>query len=85
MAVDVSTGEVLAMVSRPSFDPSQFSRGISTEYWSSLVQNEKNPLRDRTIQEHYAPGSTFKTTVPKIASKVAERFFCSPGFKVTAC
>ena len=48
------------MVSRPSFDPSQFSRGISTEYWSSLVQNEKNPLRDRTIQEHYAPGSTLR-------------------------
>ena len=49
------------MVSRPSFDPSQFSRGISNEYWSSLVENDKNPLRDRTIQEHYAPGSTFKT------------------------
>ena len=61
VAVDINTGEVLAMVSRPSFDPSQFSRGISTDYWSSLVQNEKNPLRHRAIQEHYAPGSTFKT------------------------
>ncbi len=61
VAVDVNTGEILAMVSRPSFDPSQFSRGISNEYWSSLVENDKNPLRDRTIQEHYAPGSTFKT------------------------
>ena len=49
------------MVSRPSFDPSKFSKGLTSEYWSSLVNNDKNPLRDRTIQEHYAPGSTFKT------------------------
>ena len=61
VAVDIKTGEVLAMVSRPSFDPSQFSRGISSDYWSGLVKNEKNPLRHRAIQEHYAPGSTFKT------------------------
>jgi penicillin-binding protein 2 len=61
VAVDIRTGEVLAMVSRPSFDPSQFSRGISSNYWSSLVKNERNPLRHRAIQEHYAPGSTFKT------------------------
>lgn len=60
VALDVKTGEILAMVSRPSFDPSQFSRGITTEYWQSLVGNEKNPLRDRSIQEHYPPGSTFK-------------------------
>lgn len=61
VAVDVRTGEVLAMVSRPSFNPTRFSRGISQEYWSSLVDDENKPLRDKTIQEHYAPGSTFKT------------------------
>ncbi|MBT3983423.1 MAG: penicillin-binding protein 2 [Bacteriovoracaceae bacterium] len=60
VAVSLKTGEILAMVSTPSFDPSQFSRGLSTEYWSSLVNNVDNPLRDRTIQEHYSPGSTFK-------------------------
>ena len=60
VAVNVKTGEILTMVSRPSFDPSHFSRGISKEYWSSIVNNDKNPLRDRTIQEHYSPGSTFK-------------------------
>ncbi len=60
VALDIHTGEVLAMVSRPSFDPSQFSRGITNEYWQSLVTDERNPLRDRTIQEHYPPGSTFK-------------------------
>ena len=60
VAIDVNTGEVLAMISRPSFNPSLFSRGISRDYWKSIVENDKNPLRDRTIQEHYSPGSTFK-------------------------
>ncbi|MBY0518408.1 MAG: penicillin-binding protein 2 [Bacteriovoracaceae bacterium] len=60
VALDISSGEVLTMVSRPSFDPSQFSRGLTPEYWRSLVTNKENPLRDRNIQEHYSPGSTFK-------------------------
>jgi penicillin-binding protein 2 len=60
IAIDIDTGEVLAMVSRPAFDPSQFSRGLTSEYWRSLVTNKENPLRDRNIQEHYSPGSTFK-------------------------
>ncbi len=60
VAIDVHTGEVLAMVSRPSFDPSKFSKELTKDYWSSLVANELNPLRDRNIQEHYPPGSTFK-------------------------
>ena len=61
VVVDVNSGEILTMVSRPSFDPSRFSKGITPEYWSSLIGNPNNPLRDRTIQEHYSPGSTFKT------------------------
>lgn len=61
VAVDVNTGEILTMVSRPAFDPTKFSKGLTKEYWSSLVNDDRNPLRDRTIQEHYAPGSTFKT------------------------
>ena len=61
VAVDVTTGEVLAMVSRPSFDPSKFSKGLTQAYWASLTTNINNPLLDRTIREHYAPGSTFKT------------------------
>ncbi len=61
VAVDVNTGEILAMVSRPSFNPTNFSKGLTTEYWASLTEDDRNPLRDRTIQEHYAPGSTFKT------------------------
>lgn len=60
VSIDIDSGEVLAMVSRPSFDPSQFSRGITSEYWRSLITNKENPLRDRNIQEHFSPGSTFK-------------------------
>lgn len=60
VAVDIDSGEVLTMVSRPSFDPSQFSRGLTPEYWRSLVNNKDHPLRDRNIQEHFSPGSTFK-------------------------
>jgi penicillin-binding protein 2 len=60
VAIDVETGQILAMVSTPAFDPSQFSRGLTTEYWNSLINNTENPLRDRNIQEHFPPGSTFK-------------------------
>jgi penicillin-binding protein 2 len=60
IAIDVHSGQVLTMVSRPSFDPSQFSRGLTPEYWRSLVGNKEHPLRDRNIQEHFSPGSTFK-------------------------
>ncbi len=61
VVLDVNTGEVLAMVSRPSFDPSTFTTKLTTDYWNSIINNPKKPLRDRSIQEHYAPGSTFKT------------------------
>jgi len=61
IAMDVNTGEILTMVSRPSFDPTEFGREISHEYWGSILKDENNPMWDRNIQEHYSPGSTFKT------------------------
>jgi penicillin-binding protein 2 len=61
IAIDPRNGEVLAMVSRPSFDPSDFSRGIDPDVWAKLISDETHPLRDKTIQDHYSPGSTFKT------------------------
>jgi penicillin-binding protein 2 len=60
IALDINTGQVLTMISRPSFDPSQFSRGLTSEYWGSLINNPEKPLRDRNIQDHFSPGSTFK-------------------------
>ena len=61
IAIDPRNGEVLAMVSRPSFDPADFSRGIDQDIWAKLISDDNHPLRDKTIQDHYSPGSTFKT------------------------
>lgn len=61
VALDVQTGEVLAMVSRPGFDPSLFSKGLTSTYWNSLINDKRKPLRNHTTQDHYPPGSTFKT------------------------
>ena len=60
VAVDPNNGQILAMISRPSFDPTSFSRGIPTLIWNRLISNENHPLRDKTIQDHYQPGSAFK-------------------------
>ena len=60
VAMDVNTGELLTMISSPSFDPSRFSKGLTTKYWNSLLNNPYQPLWGRMSQEHYSPGSTFK-------------------------
>jgi penicillin-binding protein 2 len=60
VAIDPNNGEVLSMLSWPSFDPAEFSVGIRPEYYRQLIQNEDKPLRDKTILDHYPPGSTFK-------------------------
>jgi penicillin-binding protein 2 len=87
IALDIESGEVLAMVSRPSFDPSQFSRGLTPEYWRSLIQNKENPLRDRNIQEHFSPGSTFKAITGIAAFEEGEidentEVFCTGSFRL---
>jgi len=63
VALDPRTGEVLAMVSRPAFDPNLFTRRISRSDWKELTDNPDNPLMNRAIQAQFAPGSTFKTIV----------------------
>ena len=60
VALDPHTGEVLAMVSRPTFDPNQFSVRVSHSYWNSILDNPDHPLLNKTIQAQLAPGSTFK-------------------------
>lgn len=79
VALDVKTGKVLTMVSTPAFDPSQFSRGLTMDYWNSLINNEENPLRDRSIQEHFSPGSTFK---PFTAIAALEEGIIDPNTKI---
>jgi len=60
VAINPQNGHILAMVSRPAFNPNLFAGGISSENWERLVKNPDKPLRNKTIQNHYAPGSTFK-------------------------
>jgi penicillin-binding protein 2 len=60
VALDPRTGEVLAMVSHPSFDPSMFAGRIPARDWKELVENTSHPLLNRAIQAQQAPGSTFK-------------------------
>lgn len=61
--LDVQTGEILAFVSAPSFDPNMMTQGLSTEDWNALLHNERNPLTDKAISGQYSPGSTFKMIV----------------------
>ncbi len=60
VALDPHTGEILAMVSRPTFDPNQFSVRLSHSYWQSILDNPDHPLLNKAIQAQLAPGSTFK-------------------------
>ena len=60
IALNPKTGEILTALSKPSFDPTLFSRGVSSKLWNELLNNEYHPLRDKTLQDHYSPGSTFK-------------------------
>jgi penicillin-binding protein 2 len=63
VALDPRTGEVLAMVSRPTFDPNKFTGRISRSEWQQIVGDPYKPLMNRAIQAEFAPGSTFKPIV----------------------
>jgi penicillin-binding protein 2 len=60
VAMDPRNGEILAMVSRPSFDPNQFAVKIDRSDWNKLVTDPDHPLMNKAIQAQLAPGSTFK-------------------------
>ncbi len=60
VAIKPDSGEILALVSLPSFDPNAFSRGISSKEWNSLMTDRKKPMLNRAIQSQYPPGSIFK-------------------------
>ncbi len=60
MMMRVQTGEIIAAVSKPSFDANLFAAGISQEDWKKLIQDELHPLQNRTINGQYPPGSTYK-------------------------
>ncbi|HEU5341581.1 penicillin-binding protein 2 [Edaphobacter sp.] len=83
VALDPHTGEVLAMVSRPTFDPNQFAVRLTKSYWDQIVNNPDHPLLNKAIQAQLAPGSTFKTimTLAGLQEGVAQAMhvFCAGG------
>jgi penicillin-binding protein 2 len=60
VAMDPHTGEILAMASRPTFDPNEFAVRLSHGYWQQILDNPDHPLLNKAIQAQLAPGSTFK-------------------------
>ncbi len=60
VVLDPRDGGILAMVSRPVYDPNEFSHGLTRARWKQLSEGGANPLLDRAIQGVYPPGSTFK-------------------------
>jgi len=63
VVIDCHNGDVLAMASMPSFDPNSFSDGISHLEWDMLSKDDHVPLRNKTLQGLYPPGSTVKPMV----------------------
>ncbi len=60
IVMNPQTGEVLALVSLPSYDNNLFARGISNKAFQALLRNKDKPLTNHAVQAHYPPGSTFK-------------------------
>ncbi len=63
VVLDAQNGEVLAMASNPSFDPTLFDQGVSEAQWVAWTSDRKAPLINKAVAGLYAPGSTFKLTV----------------------
>src|SRR5437868_13434253 len=59
--MDVETGDVLALVSTPGFDPNAFNTGLTGEQWNVLTDDDHKPLVNKVLAGLYPPGSTFKT------------------------
>ena len=74
VVLDVVTGDVLAMVSTPGFDPNTFARGITQSEWRELLDSPERPLNNKAINGVYPPGSTYKmvTALAALESKAID-------------
>lgn len=79
VALDPRTGEVLAMVSHPAFDPNDFAHGIEAAKWRDLMADPQKPLMNKAIQAQLAPGSVFKVVT---ATTALETGTIKPDFTV---
>jgi penicillin-binding protein 2 len=80
VVMDCRNGEVLAMVTNPSFDPAVFNSGVSQAQWAEWAQDKRTPLLNRATAGLYSPGSTFKMAV---ALAGLESRAISPGDIIT--
>ncbi len=84
VAMDPRTGEVLAFVSKPSFDPNLFVEGIDSESWQALNESPDKPLLNRALRGTYPPGSTYKPFMAIAAletgTRTPEQSIFDPGF-----
>jgi len=83
--LNAQTGEILAMVSRPAFDPNEFSMRLTSERWNEILKDPGHPLQSRAMQGMYPPGSTFKVVTALAALMEQsidpdEELFCSGGY-----
>ncbi|WP_455243555.1 penicillin-binding protein 2 [Petrachloros mirabilis] len=86
IALDPTTGDILAMASRPAFDPNVLSRELTGKQWAEIVQDEGRPLNNRASQGQYPPGSTFKVLMAAAALESntmspSSTVFCSGGYQ----
>ena len=77
--MDIFTGDIVAMVSSPTFDPNQFVHGINKKQWNDLIKNDRKPLINKSMAGLYPPGSTIK---PIVALSALENNIIKPNFTV---
>ena len=84
VAIDPKTGEVLAFVSKPTFDPNLFVEGIDSENWAALNESLDKPLLNRALRGTYPPGSTYKPFMSLAALQTGKRtpsqLISDPGY-----
>ncbi len=84
VAIDPSTGGILALVSMPNFDPNQFVDGIDTQNWDALNNSPDRPMLDRALNGIYPPGSTFKPYLALAAlqdgKRTPQQTIVDPGY-----
>ena len=80
VVLDPRSGEILALVSLPAYDPNAFALGIDQDTWDALNQDTQRPLNNRALQGRYSPGSTFKIAM---AVAALEEGIVTPDFRVS--
>lgn len=87
VAIDVNTGEVVAMASVPTFDPSEIASGITSDSWQRMQSAANDPMLNRAVRGLYPPGSTFKIVTALAALEAGvvtlkERIECHGSYEL---